>query len=89
MLIGANARILQITDHLLTSAISAVILEHHPRVEALHSLHTALQGLSLGEMLWELVAARAELEGLLHLLEQLLVVAEQDSLRLSLNGSPY
>lgn len=56
---------------------------------ALHSLHAALQGLFLSEMLWEFVAAGAELEGLLHLLEQLLVVAEQDSFSLSPDGSPY
>ena len=43
---------------------------------ALHSLHTALQGLPLGETLWEFVAARAELKGILHLLEHLLVVSE-------------
>lgn len=55
---------------------------------ALYSLHTALQGLSLGEMLGEFVAAGAELEGLLHLLEHLLVVAERDSFCLSLESSP-
>lgn len=42
----------------------------------LHSLHTALQGVSLTELIREFVAARAELEGFLHLLEHLLVVAE-------------
>ncbi len=56
---------------------------------ALHSLHTALQGLFLREMLWEFVAAGAELEGLLHLLEQLLVVAERYSFSLSLDSSPF
>lgn len=56
---------------------------------SLRSLHTALQGLSLGEMLWEFVAASAELKGLLHLLEHLLVVAERDSFSLSLNSRPY
>lgn len=55
----------------------------------MHSLHTALQGLALGEMGWKFVAAGAELEGLLQLLEHLLVGAERDSFRLSLNGSPY
>lgn len=55
---------------------------------ALHSLYTTFQGLSLAEMLWEFVAAGAELKGLLHLLEHLLVVAEGDSFSLSLDGSP-
>lgn len=54
----------------------------------LHSLRTALQGLSLCEMLREFVAASAELKGLLHLLEHLLVVAEWDSSSLSLNSRP-
>lgn len=65
------------------------LCKYHPSVESLHSLDTALQGLSLCEMLWEFVAAGAELEGLLHLLKQLLVVTERDSLSLSLNGSPF
>lgn len=94
MLISVNARILQIMHHgaptkVSTSVISAFTLKHHTSVVALHSLHTALQGLSLGEMLWQFVAAGAELEGLLHVLEQLLVVAEPDSFRLSLKSSPY
>ena len=53
----------------------------------MHSLHTALQGLALGEMGWEFVAAGAELEGLLQLLEHLLIGAERDSFGLSFNGS--
>lgn len=63
-------------------------LERFPSVVALYSLHTALQGLSLGEMLRESVAAGAELEGLLHPLEHLLVVAERDPFCLSLESSP-
>lgn len=66
---------------------ASVILHPSPLV-ASHSLHAALQGLSLGEVLREFVAARAELEGLLHLLEHLLVAAERDGLWISLHGSP-
>lgn len=55
---------------------------------ALHSLDAAFQRLSLGQMLGQLVAAGAELKRLLHLLKHLLVVAEGDSLELSLNSRP-
>lgn len=43
---------------------------------SLHSLHAALQGLSLGEIFGEFVTAGAELESFLHPLEHLFVVAE-------------
>lgn len=55
---------------------------------ALHSLPTAFQGLPHAEMFREFVAPGTELEGFLHLLEHLLVVAEQESFSLSLHGSP-
>lgn len=53
-----------------------------------HSPDAASQRLSLGQMFGQLVAAGAELKGLLHLLEHLLVAVEGDSTELSLNGRP-
>lgn len=89
VLITVNARILQNHASRTTHQhISAITAERHPSVVTLHSLHAALQGLALGKVLWEFVAAGAELEGLLHLLEQLLVVAERDPFGLSFNSSP-
>lgn len=52
-----------------------------------HLLPAALQALTLGETRRQFVAAGAKLEGLLHLLEHLLVVAERDPRGLPLHGS--
>lgn len=67
---------------------SPIIVGRDPSAVALHSLNTALEGLPLREMLWEFAAAGAEPEGLLHLLEHFLVVAESDPSSFPLNSRP-
>lgn len=87
MLIWVNARILSIIHHYLCQP-SSLVVSADSQFEASHSLHTALQLLSLGEMLRKFVAAGAKHKSLLHLLEQLLVVLEFDSFSVSLQSSP-
>lgn len=59
-----------------------------PRLAALHSLSTALEGLALREVLLEFAAAGAKVERLLQPLEHLLIVAELDPLGFSLHCRP-
>lgn len=54
----------------------------------LDSPDTALKALSLAEMLWELVAAGAELKGILHLFKHLLVVPKRYTFGLPLDRTP-
>ena len=50
--------------------------------------HTAFEGLCTRQVVGQFAAAGAELKGLLHLLEHLLVVLEGDFFGLPLNSSP-